>query len=315
MIIVFSNRSVHISNTDHLLFGEGPNAKGPAEFRVATAEFKEGSWNLELLKENIRDKEPPSTKIYKRVIEDTKKGKLGNKWVFFIHGYNQSSQAALDESLRLASIYNTNILCFLWPANTGGFIFDEYTTAQTAARNSATALDRIFAKLAQLQAGVPRDIIGRPLLDISLIAHSLGNQVIKTYAYEPKFSAGMLLFDNALFHQADVDSRSHQVWMNNLSIARHAYVTLNQYDRILKVSEVLNPPRLGLAVPPRDRSAKAYYFDFSGIDKVAGSHNLATGVENNIVRDFFKQTLHGLPVEALGNFKVDPSDGLYRLKS
>ena len=94
MIIVISNREINEGATDDTLLGEGPNAKGLDEVRLATAEYNEAQrqWILNLLPEpdGLTSDNLPSRQLFKDVLQGIKEDRYKSDWVFYIHGFNQS---------------------------------------------------------------------------------------------------------------------------------------------------------------------------------------------------------------------------------
>ena len=61
--------------------------------------------------------------------------------------------------------------------------------------------------------------------------------------------------------------------MNKLRYARRVYATINENDKILDISDVVNPDRLGNTASGLI-SEKAIYIDFTEADKVGKAHQI-----------------------------------------
>jgi hypothetical protein len=163
-------------------------------------------------------------------------------------------------------------------------------------------------------------MLNRPLEDIqqcpvslNLLAHSLGNFLVESYIRNPIFTTETRIFDNIIFHQADVDAGRHTEWIDRVAVGQRLYVTINESDNILKASDMVNPARLGKTLEGLTAS-RPIYVDFTGGDNVRRSHNLFLGVENNEkIRGFFRRVFTGQRGEVVEGFKYDARVNAYRL--
>ena len=124
MIIIVTNRDVRkkgttvFKNDDDAPFGDDLQ-KRPDELRLATAERQDGGkWKVNLLPDTKKDPHTSET-LFKKVLADMKKGRISKKWLFFVHGFNQSFRHNLDKCHALEKIYNVNVVAFSWPSNPG----------------------------------------------------------------------------------------------------------------------------------------------------------------------------------------------------
>ena len=102
------------------------------------------------------------------------------------------------------------------------------------------------------------------------------------------------MFDNIVLNAADVDLDPHEEWTDTLKYARRVYATINERDRILDASDVINPDRLGNTARNLE-SQRVYYFDLSDGKNVKKKHQHfeKTAMVNPTVENFFKKVLHG----------------------
>ena len=314
MIVVVSNREVNENLNNEKVFGEKVNPKGINELRFATVSFDESEkrWFVDLKPET--DSAPrPSEVLFKQVVEQTRNGELSPHWVLFVHGFNQSIKDVLEWSLDLETNYSVNVLAFAWPSNQGGFVLNEYRSARRAARASDAALDKVFETLETYLNGQSENERNRCLVRLNLLFHSLGNFLGENLLRSPLHEGETNIFDNVIFHQADVDSHSHAEWIDNNSSLR-TYVTLNDNDRILRKSDAINPTRLGQRLRS-DRGREPIYVDFSDGKGVDDAHNLLKDTRSNaVIQSFWKRVLTGRTGEFIDGIQFDAGSQTYRLK-
>lgn len=307
MVIVISNREVNEGATDESLFGEKSNAKGLDEIRLAEAKYDDGQdrWALKLLPEpdKLTLDTLPSRKLFKQVIKGIKDGTFKSNWVFFIHGFNQSFRKTIDTSHTISQKYGVEVIVFSWTSNPGGFVNAEYQRALQAAKASSNAVDRALEALGTYLRERSRADIEACDIRFNLLAHSLGNYVVEQFVRNPIFSGETRIFDNIIFHQADVDNRRHRFWLDRVEHGRRLYVTINENDRVLKASDLINPARLG-NTSDNLTSSRAIYMDFTEGEGVGKEHNFFLGDHGNSTIDrFFQYVLTGRHGELVEGFK------------
>lgn len=333
MIIVYTNRVLNkapSTNRTVPLFGETPNIKGSSELRISLAakDPKSGEWLLELQPEPPEADAPPSKILFKKVLDRIRAGTTGQKWVILVHGYGQSFLESLEQAHKLQQRHrgNTaadqiNIILFSWPSHPGGTLAypSTYRAAQAAAIPSAAALAIAIKRIWDYFAfpAIQGESNKKVIKDFSmcLYAHSQGNLVLEVMTRSKALAGSLVRLDSVILHQADVDAHDHPEWINMLSFGTDVIITLNGYDRVLRLSDAINPERLGIA--RNGFTAKATYFDFTGGDSVDATHNLFAEVDNQIVRLFCNRVLRGHPSHQLGGevngFWWDSSAGAWRL--
>ncbi|MEM7772289.1 MAG: alpha/beta hydrolase [Cyanobacteria bacterium P01_A01_bin.37] len=320
MIIVISNREVNVgAANDARLFGEGSNAKGLDEVRLATAtkdetEKTKDQWTLELLPEpdTLTPETLPSRQLFEKIVQKTKDGELTSEWVFYIHGYNQSFRKTLEASWDLEQTYGVNVIVFSWVANPGGFVLSEYKKARQAAKASSNAVDHSLEQLGTYLTGFIEELEDLDV-GISLLVHSLGNFLVEQFVRSPVFSGETRIFENVIFHQPDVDHANHTEWIDRVVYGRRIYVTLNANDGVLGFSDIINPDRLGNTVRELN-SKRVTYVDFTGGDNVRRRHNFFTGKQKNpVIKEFFKLVLTGQQGELIDGFQRVSTPNRYTL--
>lgn len=324
MIIVITNRVLLQDDTDqgdHTLFGESQNTKGSTELRFARAEkdSKTKKWKVRLLPEPsfvATASSLPSAKLFAELLDQIRDKQIGPKWVLSVHGYGNTFLESLESASKLQRKYRSdrkteavNVVLFSWPSNPGGSLgtivkpISSYRQAQLVAMASAgalaSAIDKLwtfFVRPALDQASHNRRLVK---FSMNLHVHSRGNLILETLARNSDLLDSETIFDNIILHQADVDADGHADWVNKLEIQQRIIITINASDRILRLSDSINPMRLGTA--QSGLSAKAIYVDFSGGKRVGTEHNLFVNVNNRLVTLFARRALIGWGLQALGD--------------
>jgi esterase/lipase superfamily enzyme len=314
VIIVVTNRRLNEGASDEQLFGEKPNIEGLDELRVAEAIYDLASerWHLDLLEDDPatwqgdeNNANVPSRQLFQKVMAEIAAGNLTHSWVFYIHGFDQSFEKALAASRDLVERYEVNVICFTWPSNPGGFVTNEYRRSQQAAKASANAIDRALEKLGRYLRDRCAAQFNQCRISINLLVHSQGNFLMESFVRDPVFSNETRLFDNIIFHQADVDRQTHTEWMDRVVVGKRIYVTINEGDSVLKASNLLNSDRLGSTLVGLT-AQRAIYVDFTNANGVDRAHNLFLGVpDNDRVVAFFQGVLTGQRGERVAELEFD----------
>ncbi|NEP03117.1 MAG: alpha/beta hydrolase [Symploca sp. SIO2E9] len=305
MIIVISNREVNEEYSNENLFGDRQNTKGLDKIRLAKANFDEAKnrWSLELIpeEENLNESNLPSQKLFQEIVNGIAARIYKPNWVFYITGFNQSCRKSLDTSWQFAQKYDVDVITFSWLSNPGGPLIPEYEKAQKAAQASAKALAQILEKLDWYMKNCLLDRTERRKVSFNLLVHSLGNFIVESYARLPVSSQVGSIFDNVIFHQADVESKTHTEWIDRITIGQRLYVTINRDDDVLSASGSFRlvgfnnttiSNRLGNTTKGLT-AAKPIYIDFTRGRFVGQAHNLFLSVDNSIIETFFKQLFRG----------------------
>lgn len=317
MIVVISNRNVNEAANDDNVFGEQPNAKGLDEIRVATATYTaEQKWFVDLLPEpdNLDVNNIPSRQLFEQILTDIKTGVRRSNWVFYIHGFNQSFRSSLDACQEISQTYGVDVINFSWPSNPGGFVTDEYKQARQAAKASSNALDRTLEKLGNYLTNRTFEEISSCTISLNLLIHSLGNYLVENFVREPIFSDQIGIFDNIIFHQADVDNRGHREWIDKIEYGKRLYATINENDSVLKASNAINRARLGNTASLLN-SQRMIYLDFTDAKNVDNNHGLFRGVPNNeSLNQFFQMVFTGRRGETAPGFIYNQRTNTFRIE-
>lgn len=306
---IISNRNVQPEARPEQRLGEGYNADGPTNLRLARASYRRRRWTVELIDEPARitsRSRLPSENVFVDVMRCMRRDE--RQCLLYVHGFNTSFKDVLERARLLESTYGVELVAFTWPANPGGFISGEYRRARIAAEISAPAFGRAIDKLIRYQLKYERE---RCSQNVTLLIHSLGNYMFRRLVESPVYDRRRLL-RNIVLTASDVDSAEHASWLKLVSYCKRLYVTINAHDNVLRLSEKVNPPRLGNT--PENLVARGVkYIDLSGAAGVGDSHSYFVGdaLENPDVREFFTRAIRGERAEAEQHY--DERLNAYRL--
>ena len=311
MLVVTNRRLENETATDESMFGENPNINGPAEVRLAWAEKQGRKWNLSLISESsdIRPDNLPSKNVFKefkKLLLDENKN-----CVFYVHGYNKTFKESLSQGWELQKRYGVGVLLFSWASNPGGSPLVEYPKARAIAGSSSPAIDMTLEKLGRYMCEEADPDCN---ISLNLLTHSLGNYLFQRFVEKPLFAGETRIFDNLILHQADVDSEGHEVWVNKLRFARRVYATINENDKILDISDIVNPDRLGNTASGLV-SDQAIYLDFTGADKVKKAHQLfgKTADKNPVIKEYFSNVFNGKNGEEISGIRFNSRKNAYEV--
>lgn len=310
--LIVTNRRIQDKNSNNEdLFGEKVNLKGASELRLAWAEKVDGSWKLELIDEPSRltEENLPSESAFKKLLNDLLKEK--KDCVFYVHGVNQQFVETLEQTHDLSKRYGVGVVTFSWPSNPGGFVLGEYKKARAIASDSIAALDRSLERLASYLRVYSREDCE---VSLNLLVHSLGYFLFEKFVRDPIFTGETRIFDNVILNAADVDLKRHTQWTNTLQYARRVYATINERDKILNLSDTINPNRLGNTAK-RLKSDAVTYFDLTDGDKVKKKHQHfgSTAKANPVVKEFFETAFRGEAALPLSGTQFDDRKNAYEL--
>ncbi len=294
---------LHFANARQPEDGAQPNSSWDVDllFTVATKQLDE------------KDK----LKLNSALNEWRKDGKKRH-WVLAVHGYHQSFEENLISSKKLCDRYDVEVINFSWPADPPGGPVDVevYRKSRKAAEQSMSALLVLLEMLSQsLDVSAKADADNRPA-SFTLLLHSLGNLILEKLVRDPRFTSQTHFFDCVILHQADVDNKTHMEWIDKLHPSR-IYVTINQFDKVLLGSDLLNPPRLGSSLKNLAIAKHPFYIDFTKGRNIETQHNFFIGDHGNAKIDHFcKEVLQGRPGEQSAGFfdQGDEGPNVLRLK-
>lgn len=347
MYLVTNREIVGNTNTVDLL-GERPNHKGPNELRILRARRVSRRWKLELLPDELTREEKIQWKLpigrtyyasHLAALETVKQAREKKKHIlFFVHGFNNDVTSVLDRAAALERKFGLIVIPFSWPADGGGIKgVTSYHSDKRDAFASKGALDRTLGimqdhlrKITELaredlwrQAeekhpddGERRNALYTELMEkqcpitVNMMAHSMGNYLLKQVMKSMASEGTELLFDNVVLVAADTNNRDHRSWVDRIRVRRRVIITINERDHALAVSRAKSGDeqlaRLGHSMNDLE-SRRAVYVNFTGAKAVNTSHAYFEGdaVEKNPrIRTFFREAFRGLDAERRLNYKA-----------
>lgn len=317
-MLIVTNRNIREGNLDEdgvgdqNAFGDGVNAKGPNEVRLAYATKTDDKWRVEVVQEEepLTNKNIPSRDVFgkfrKKLIEEEK------NCVFFVHGFNQSFEKNIEKALKMEKKHKVEVVAFSWPSNPGGFKTREYRVAKRTARASVGALDSVLEKLGwYLKKPFNKDELKDCKTKFSLLTYSLGNYLFRNYVIDSIYESETRVFDNVILCQADVDNENHAQWVDKIEAGKRVYVTINENDWVLKWSDAnFQKDRLGRTARNLN-STKALYFDFTDGEGVDETHGVFYKDTNPVVEQFFTTVLGGGKGETTKGMVYDKRKNAY----
>lgn len=331
MILILSNRTINLQAQGPDLFEACLNPIGAQDVVLATAELNaSGDWLVNLVPT------PPqgswmtcndSCELLARLVtrmhtgdDDDQEGGLrfdkDNKtynWIFLIPGYSSSVSSALRLAHQLEKEYHANVMLISWPADPPGLTIpsqaaQSYRQAQAAARVAAIQLDKTLEELGTRFADPIRRGPQGKHFRFCLLIHSLGNYLFESYVRAPVYSGESRIFDTIVMHQPDVSSRDLSEWIHKVTYRDSLYLTINEFDGVLRLSDVINDVRAGL-IGGQDRNRLVKFIDFTHGRNVQAEHFLFTGVDNTVIREACRRMIRGVPGGADFNIGLDGAGG------
>lgn len=334
---VVTNRKLYPDNAGLEVFGDAPNPTGPNELRLLEVTRMRGGWRSTILEDELDpqtkislgldpdEQHFASRLVAQRVVERARRRK--RHVVFFVHGFNNDVEAVLERAESLQRRFPVEVIPFTWPANGGGARgVVSYISDKRDARASAGALERTIVKMQdylrvlteaerkkcweQADKKHPgnvelRDALYARLLSkrcpftVNLLAHSMGNYVLKQSVKSSLSEATRLLFDNIMLVAADTNNEGHAQWVDQLKCRGRIYVCINENDHALAASRMKSGEeqlaRLGHWLFGLD-ARSATYVDFTGVPRVGTSHAYFEGNatdRNERVKRFFTTAFSG----------------------
>lgn len=146
--------------------------------------------------------------------------------LFYVHGYGKEIEEVYQRALLMQDEYDVKVVFFFWP----------YKTEKGKPSTLFQSHDKIENSLPVFDAyvGLANELRQRNMhMNISMMAHSLGNYFLKLYAQEESAQEESV-FDNLILNSAAVNDRKHGLWLSKLAIQKRTYVLFNNHDFLLK---------------------------------------------------------------------------------
>jgi esterase/lipase superfamily enzyme len=329
-MIIITNRNIQLKSRPEERYGRKFNDENPDELTLATANKKEGKWEVNIIDDDFdSDKvdsnvEYASEKVFRELQLKMKTEK--KNCLFFVHGFNNDFSDVLERGHQLELNYNVEVVAFSWPANgrdgkgkllgtvTGT---TSYLSDKREASKSYSALDRSLEKMGDYFRKYSTDTLACNQ-HLSLFLHSMGNYLLEHYTLTGGYDK-TCIFDNIIMAGADVNNEGHEQWVDQLKFRKRLYIAINENDKALLSSRLKlgeeQKPRLGHWV--KNLNAKnPWYIDFSDAKHVNdNSHSYFEGKpieKNENIKNVFTKMFNGEKVEL--ELELDKNMNAYKVK-
>ncbi|UCD76771.1 MAG: alpha/beta hydrolase [Phycisphaerales bacterium] len=288
-------------------FGDTFNAAGPDELRLARAKRVRGKWDLRIIAEtqsgNKRRTGSGLASETEFIALQERMRVKERHCVFFVHGFNNDLGAVLDRCRRFELAYGVEVVAFTWPANGHGLTGAmSYKSDKRDAKMSVNALDRALEKLYGYFNKYAEET-RRCGQTINLVAHSMGNYLIKTLMTSSVYQRETLIFDNVIMIAADVNNENHEEWVNRIAHRGQLYITIHEGDHALRLSRMKSgehqKARLGHYLHNLN-SRNAVYLNFTDAKGIHDSHayfEKGSIKDNPRIKRVFRDMFHGRRAE------------------
>jgi hypothetical protein len=187
--------------------------------------------------------------------------------IFYIHGRGRDTQDEWRAISNIEKTFDSKVIMFHWPSWK-----NLITRPVDNAKKAAIVLDESFRQIKDYKDQHPEIFAHKK---ISLLAHSMGNIVVREYVekyynHDLSDKYGDPLFMSFVSAGADVGFTDHRAWLSKLDFAAKKFVTMNNRDLVLLLSYLLDLKikqplfyKLGLGVDrfPIKKEVLARYLD------------------------------------------------------
>ncbi|MCK5633374.1 alpha/beta hydrolase, partial [bacterium] len=234
--------------------------------------------------------------------------------IFFIHGHGNHPKKAIQKRVpELEKDYSAKVILFHWPTWEKSKIYPDKESIQ--AGKDLIKVFRYLKKFKEENTEVYESI--KP----TLLIHSMGNIVFKTFIEISDRKEFANLFNTILLNAADVDTENHHRWVDKISESENIYITLNRHDPVLQSSAkaINNKIRLGQKLESIFNgeypfSKNAVYLDLSKTGVLHKYYMKKKHKENKSITYFYEKVLNGEKIELTekhGIYKVEEKPVYY----
>ncbi|MCD4817910.1 MAG: alpha/beta hydrolase [Candidatus Cloacimonetes bacterium] len=241
-----------------------------------------------------------------QVIQDNPKY---DNLIFFIHGHGNHPQKAIKKRVpELEKDYSAKVILFHWPTWEKSKIYPDEEAIQ-----AGKDLIKIFKDLKKFKEENPETYKS---INPSLLIHSMGNIVFKTFVETSNRKEFANLFNTILLNAADVDTENHHKWVDKISESDNIYITINNNDPVLHSSAkaINNKIRLGQKLKSMFNgeytlSKKAVYLDLSQTGVLHKYYMKKKHKGNESLKYFYEQVLNGEKVKLTEKHGIHKVEG------
>ncbi len=213
--------------------------------------------------------------------------------LFYVHGYGKEIEDVYQRALLIQELYDVKVVFFFWPYKTLKGKQSNLFQSQAKIHQSLSIFESYIALAEEMKESNHQ-------MQISLMAHSLGNYFLKLYAIEG-MEDQVVIFDNLVLNSAAVNDRKHGEWLSKLKFQKRTYVLYNNHDFLLKGLQVFTRAKRQLGTKTkRFKIPSVTYIDLSEIigfrRPVRDTHSYFTGEivqEVHQVKDMYNIILRG----------------------
>jgi hypothetical protein len=187
--------------------------------------------------------------------------------ILYVHGRGRDTKDEWEALKNIEKKFDSRVIMFHWPSWK-----NMVTRPVENAKKAALDLDETILQIRDYKNQHPEEFQHKK---ISLLAHSMGNIIIREYVekyynQDLSDSNGNPLFASFVSTGADVGFTDHRAWLEKLDFAEKKFVTMNNRDLVLLLSYLLDLKvkqplfyKLGLGVDrfPIKKEVLAKYLD------------------------------------------------------
>ncbi len=214
--------------------------------------------------------------------------------VFFVHGFNKSFAASVQQACELRDRFDCIPLLYSWPTGAEGGLFSivgAYTMAAKVADANVKGLAGVLSAFCDLAGRVPQ-------VPAVLVTRSLGAEALDALPYDQHINIDSKALRRVILSApACSDAPDMLQWLKCETV-----VTVNRNDRTLKYADWLHKGRLLGNAPIQPRNPSTVFLDCTDITGVDLAHDYFFPRLNHDLHDLNRQLVGGLPINypALG---------------
>lgn len=292
---IVTNRNLQPDQPPERRFGRFFNELGPAELRLAEVTIQNGSWQVDILPDEVTHEGQQMYASEAAFLKTQQKMcTTSTNCVVFCHGFNTDFQSAVEAAYRLQDTYNLEVVLFTWPSDGRGPF--SYRDDKREAVQSVYAFDRCLEKMDAYLKKYRDRACGQKF---SIALHSMGSYILKHLLKSSIYQGETLLFDNIIMMSADVNAKGHAEWVDRIRVRTRLFITINEDDFALAASSAKGGAdqleRLGHSLWGLN-SVKAKYLNFTDAQSVGRAHNYFSDpgpLENPRVKEVFQIAFNG----------------------
>ncbi len=209
--------------------------------------------NLNLYKASLDNDSVQVIKSDKAELFNTFNNSVDQNILFYVHGYGKQMEDVYNRALLIQDTYNVKVVFFFWPYMTSKEKPSNLFQSHKNIQKSLPVFDGFINLANELKDNNKH-------VNISFMAHSLGNYFLKLYSMEEDRDSH-LVFDNLILNSAAVNDKKHGDWLARLDLQKRTYVLYNNHDFLLKGLQLFTRAK-------RQLGNKTNKFKISGVNYI-----------------------------------------------